>query len=128
MSEEELIKKLRSNYKKISSSGLLNLADLEALPKTSGVYMVYRNNSVVYVGSTKNLRRRTRNFLKRVLEKHIPKGEFKHTLNTKLFKLGTLTPSFYSRCSFRVLETKDIYEARLLEQLLISIFKPRYND
>src|SRR3989344_7799341 len=102
---EDYINKIRSYIYKIRSSDFINF---RGAPKNVGVYILYKNSSVVYIGSTKSLKRRLNS-----LFSNNPK---RHVLNKRV-KQG-----YYKDCSVKILEINDIHEARALEYLLIAIF------
>jgi len=121
---DNLICTLKRNMELLMASQEAPLSDVK-LPKSPGVYMLFFEGKLQYVGSSGNLNERIGTTLLR--------GDRKsHTLINKLCELRnydvTETLNFlksYSKIKFITTETED--DAKILEQVLIAIYHPLYN-
>ena len=97
-----------------------------------GVYLIYENkNKLIYVGHAG----KGKHFLKYRIADLFHDDPFKHTLTKKLltkikhFKnIGELRKFYLERCYFQVVKVDNVRNARILEDVLISLLKPRYNE
>lgn len=109
-----LLRKPRVPFSKLKS---------EMVPKAPGVYLVYEGNEPVYVGSSKNLRRRV---LYQLL------GARKHYLASQMIKYRFHSkPRFQAHliahCSIRYIETEGVEEVHWLERFITGVIRPIYN-
>lgn len=115
------------------------------ISKSPGVYIIFEGEKPVYVGSSgkgnANLRTRFHDLFyynkSRYPDKKDPSEPFNHTLTYRLtdpnrigrFRHPDETREFYlTKCSFKVVETKTVQEARALESILILQLQTKYND
>ena len=118
---------------------------IEDMPKKPGVYIIFEELEPIYIGSTgkgnANLRTRFHDLFyynkKNYPNKKRPSDPFNHTLTYRLvdpYKIGRFehpdeVRNFYlNECSFRLVETETVQEARALESILILQLNPKYND
>lgn len=122
-----------------------NRIKIEDMPKKPGVYIIFEKREPIYVGSTgkgnANLKKRFHDLFyynkKSYPNKKRPSDPFNHTLTYRLvdpnkigrFKHPDEVMNFYlDKCSFRLVETETVQEARALESILILQLNPKYND
>ena len=110
---------------------------IHGIPKEPGVYIISDEDEIIYVGSSgkgkANLKTRFRDlfYYNKNPESTSP---FNHTLTHKLVKsdrFGTADEvrNFYlEKCTFRLIEMDTIRQARVLEDLLILVSDPSYNN
>jgi len=100
------------------------------LPASGGVYRIFENSSdwskTIYVGSTKNLR-------KRIYRNLFMGNPRVHTLKHKLISAGftkarTVEQYLKSNCRIQYLKISNERERKLFEHFAISILEPKYND
>ncbi len=138
---EELLKSEKIKFKDVVS--INDRIGIGEVPKKPGVYVIYENNKIIYVGSSgkgkANLKTRLRELFyynKRAFpNKENPSEPFNHTLTSKLvndagrFVHPDEVRKFYlDECSFRFIETETVREARALECILILQLNPIHND
>lgn len=138
---------MSSDYKKFRDfvsimGGRIKIKDI---PKKPGVYTIYEDKKPMYIGSTgkgnANLKSRFHDLFyynkKKYPDKKKPSDPFNHTLTFRLadpnkigrFKHPEDVRYFYlNKCSFKVVETETVHEARALESILILQLRPIYND
>ena len=86
---------------------ILNKTKIEHLPKTTGVYLFYEKNKIVYIGKAINIKNRVKN--------HFQQSNYKDNLFVdKITKIGFL-------------DTASEIEALILEANLIKKYQPRFN-
>jgi DNA polymerase III subunit epsilon len=95
--------------KKPTIPSCLNQKDLENIPETSGVYIFYGDNSVLYIGKSINLKERV---MSHFSNDHLSSTDMKISQQIK---------------SFEVIETAGELSALLLESKLIKKHKPLFN-
>jgi len=108
--------------------------------ETPGCYVIYEYGKTrpIYIGSAG----KGKHYLKyRIGDlfsySQKSKDPFYHTLTKKLImpnKIGRykdieeLQEFYKEKCYLKIIETKTVREARILEDILIEILKPQYND
>ncbi|MCK5043153.1 MAG: hypothetical protein KAR51_03940 [Candidatus Aenigmarchaeota archaeon] len=113
------------------------------LPEKRGVYILFKENSPVYVGSTgknkRTIQKRIADFLYYNPEPMSEKfsDRTRHSLTNKLFVENKKTKKFelkdfYKSLSknwqIKVLETEDEISAKVLEYALIMLLRTKYNS
>jgi len=121
---EGLIETLRKNIQSLSTTKETPLLQVRP-PKSPGVYMVFFERKLQYVGSSGNLNERLRNNLLRG-------NRESHTLINKLCELRgwnvSNTVSFLkSDSNIKLIATETEDDAKILEDVLIAIYHPFYN-
>lgn len=121
---DEYSRKLTSSFRELTAKPKLKHIDCKNFCDTSpGIYIIYNeNDSVIYIGSASNLKKRVCNNLK-------PNTQ-KHTFKTKM--LGILDLSQYSellfdKSTFQLMNVDSVAEANALEYFAIWIFNPSHN-
>jgi len=92
-----------------------------------GVYVFEEDGRFLYVGSAVNLNRR----LKQDLMRSMGQRKQPHTFGKKLMKRfgdKEKAKDFLRRCGLRICVTENEREARVLEQVLIYLLDPKFND
>jgi len=99
-----------------------------------GVYAIFeKNKGLIYIGSAgkggHHIKYRMADLF------YFGSKKFKHTLTEKFlttlgrFKTIDEVRSFYfQKCYIKVVETKNIRQARILEEVLIYLYNPKYNQ
>jgi excinuclease UvrABC nuclease subunit len=101
-----------------------SISDIQ-LPPSPGVYLIYFEGCLKYIGSSKNIAQRINTNL-------LSGNKDSHTLINKLIKVKKwhdyyVTTYLRRESNIKFVETKDIYSAKILEDILIAIHKPEYN-
>ena len=103
-----------------------------------GVYAIYeKGKELIYIGSAG----KGGHYLKYRLGDlfaYNPRSKdmkFKHTLPYKLLEkierfnnIDKLRNHFVNKCNFKVVETRTVREARIVESILIELLNPKYNS
>jgi len=99
----------------------------------AGVYCIYENEEIIYVGSaglSHTLMYRIGDLF--VYNENSKRSKFHHTLTYKLMeKFGNIykvRDFYFENCRFKFIITDSDAEARALEYLLILLFKPPFNN
>jgi excinuclease ABC subunit C len=95
---------------------IINKNSIEKLPKTSGVYLFYEKNKIIYIGKAINIKNRVKNHF-HLSRRSFSKGgtAFKDNLFVqKIDKIGYL-------------QTNSEIEALILEANLIKKYQPKFN-
>jgi len=146
-----VISKLQDKCKTLSSLPFRNFKDYINKEKTgigklkghpmirdlmyAGVYCIYdiRKKKIIYIGSaglSHTLMYRIGDLF--VYNKNSKKNQFHHTLTYKLTKergdINEVKNYYLNDCRFKIIIADSDAEAHALEQLLILLFKPEYND
>lgn len=110
------------------------------VPEKPGVYIIYERGKPIYVGSSgkgkANLRTRFHDLF---YFNPNPKSKdpWNHTLSFKLMdskKIGRfetidqLREFYFTKCTFKFIEMRNVREAKVLEDLMILKLNPLYND
>jgi hypothetical protein len=121
---DDLIERLKRNLQCLLATKEVPLSQVKP-PKSPGVYMLFFEEKLQYIGSSGNLNERIRANL-------LGGNRESHTLINKLCKLRKWSVpkvlsflKFHAHIKFIETETED--DARILEDALISIFHPLYN-
>lgn len=102
-----------------------------------GVYVIYqeKRKQPLYVGSAGKGGHYLKYRISDLFAYGGGKWKFKHTLTEKLLdKLGRfrtidgLRAFYLVRCRIKIIRTKTIREARILEDVLIELLQPKYNQ
>jgi len=114
-----LLAKPKHDFSKVS---------LNEVPKSSGVYAIYdkKLDKIVYVGRTKNLKRRLLGYHKRG---NIEGSQFRKALGRHL-DLSTeneITRYITEKCSFQFIQIQDFEEIVRFEHFIIAIIAPILN-
>ena len=99
----------------------------DPIPKGPGVYVFEEDGRFLYIGSTVNLNQR----LKHDLMESMGQQRQPHTFGRKLMKQfgdKEKAKDFLRRCGLRICRTENEREARVLEQVLIYLLNPKFND
>ncbi len=124
---EKRLPKLKKYADEILKQDTIRLTDLKysQIPEKSGVYIIYNNKKVIYIGNTQNLRNR-------IYRNHLMGEERSSILKKKIMKERNLSRSKakeymkkYLSVRYRIIPTSKIDS---VEHFLISLFVPKYND
>lgn len=122
MSEE--IAMLASKFETLVSSSFLTFDEVSGLKNKMGVYMIYEEQKLIYVGKTNKFHIRFGTDLKH---------ETTHTLVRKLIKNGThvdrfeVTDFLRTKCKIRIEFCDTNRGAEALEAIAIFILNPELN-
>jgi hypothetical protein len=130
---------------KLFGSQLYSFDDIDDIEKKlrnlNGVYAIYEDNEIIYVGKSKDLGREIKMTLKNIpngLVGYFVEEEYKRrgeSITTEKIRKEwkELKPEYVEvanqrakRCRFRYVETTDL-EMIFFEQFLIKELKPKYN-
>lgn len=115
--------------------GKKNLADLlkgsrirfgeksNDMPRSPGIYLVYEENEPVYVGSSKNLRRRVLSQLFRAKNHYFAS----QMIEQRAQNVEEFQKYLISRCTVQWLATDGRDEAHWLERFVAGVIRPIYN-
>ena len=99
----------------------------DPIPNDPGVYVFEKDGEFLYVGSAVDLDRR----LKHDLMGSMGQERQPHPFGKKLMKRfgdKEKAKDFLKRCELRICITENGREARVLEQVLIYLLNPKFND
>jgi len=99
----------------------------DPVPEGPGVYVFEEDGRFLYVGSAVDLNRR----LKHDLIGSMGQRKQPHTFGRKLMKRfgdNEKAKDFLRRCGLRICRTENEREARVLEQVLIYLLNPEFNN
>ena len=119
--QTEIIK-LKEDFEALDKSDFLDWEQIKELKKITGVYVIFFENKVIYVGETNKFNIR---FGTDLMHKTT------HTFHRKLLKEKTLEEVkdfIKNQCKYKIKECKDEVEAEQLEHFVISIYEPPYNN
>ena len=91
-----------------------------------GTYIFMKEDKAIYVGSTGNLYRRLRHDLLSSLGQEKQPHSFGRKLIKELKNIERAR-EYIKNLDLKIIITEDEYEAKVLEQILIYILKPKYN-
>ncbi len=124
----ELMEKLRSYITKLLTMKPISIAEISTKYQyKTGVYVFFSDKQIEYVGSTNNLYRR----LKHDLWGSLGQSQQPHAFGRKILKEYSNVDkarNYLRSLKLKVIETEDLETARVLEQILIYLLKPRYNN
>lgn len=113
---------LNEKFKELQNASLEKWREVKISKGLLGVYLVYSNNSIIYVGSTNNLKRRIENDLM---------CKNRHTLHRTLLKEGKTGKEIQyflqNKCQYKIISCKDMPQTRALEHFAIWVIKSKYN-
>ena len=121
---DSLIEKLTNNLQRLIAASETPLSQVR--PSTSpGVYMLFFEGELQYIGSSGNLNQRIRTNL-------ISGNRESHTLINKMCELRKWNVSnavgfLKSNASIKLIATETEDDAKILEDALIAIYHPLYN-
>ena len=123
---EQIVFALKRDFERIHIAQEIPLSEAKPSKGKPGVYMLFFEGNLQYVGSSKNLYERIRSNL-------LSGNEKSHTLINKLCKLREnwderVAKNFLkSSAKIKFVEMDSIERAKILEHILIAIYKPYYN-
>src|SRR4030067_1979998 len=103
----------------------LNKNDLSKIPEAWGLYRIFmpRSNKTLYIGKSKNIRRRLRNDLLTSTGSHTLKNKLKYEWN---FRSQNII-RYLNQCRVQTITGKEHYITSL-EHFAISVLEPELND
>jgi hypothetical protein len=116
------LEETRKDFEDLSNSDLMKFEEVKQLKKITGIYFIYFQDKIIYIGSTNkfDVRFGTDLFHKST-----------HTLHRKLLRENKTTKEIRdflrNKCYYRVKICKDKLKAEALEHFAIWMIKPRYN-
>jgi len=120
---DDLIQKLKRNMELLMATQEVPLSKVE-LPKSPGVYMIFFEGKLQYIGSSGDLNHRIKTTL-------LSGNRKSHTLINKLCELRNWdlmeTRNFLKSSNIKFIATKTEDDAKILEDVLIAIYHPFYN-
>ncbi|RLE37842.1 hypothetical protein DRJ17_05595 [Candidatus Woesearchaeota archaeon] len=124
----ELMEKLRSYITKLPIMKPISVTEVSTnYQGKTGVYVFFSDMQVEYVGSTNNLHRR----LKHDLWSNLGQSQQPHTFGRKIleeYSNVNEARNYLKSLKLKVIETEDLKTAKVLEQILIYLLKPKYNN
>ena len=121
------IEQLEEELGKLSASPRLKLNknDLAKVPEAWGLYRIFmpRSDRTLYIGKSKNIRRRLRNDLLTLTGSHTLKNKLKYEWN---LKRKEIIP-YLNQCRIQLIMGKEIYITPL-EHFAIAVLEPELND
>jgi excinuclease UvrABC nuclease subunit len=121
---DNLIQKLKQNMNRLLTTKEVPLSKA-SLPKSPGVYMIYFNGKLQYIGSSGNLKER--------IKTNLLSGDREaHTLISKLCTLKNWNIDkahnfLKTAATIKFIETETEDDAKILEEVLIALYHPFYN-
>ncbi len=123
-----LLEKIKSYIRKLFTRTPISITEVSTEYRDKpGVYMFFNNEQVDYVGSTNNLYRR----LRHDLWASLGQPQQPHVFGRKLLKKFHSVKEardYLGRLKLKIVETEDLEEAKVLEQILIYLLKPTFNN
>ena len=123
---EQIISALKRDFERIHVAQEMPLSEAKPSKGKPGVYMLFFEGNLQYVGSSKNLYKRIRSNL-------LSGDEKSHTLINKLCKLRENWDKYKARkflkssAKIKFIKTDSVENAKILEGVLIAVYKPYYN-
>jgi hypothetical protein len=121
---DNLIQKLKQNIERLLTTQEVPLSKV-SLPKSPGVYMIFFNGKLQYIGSSGNLKER--------INTNLLSGDKEaHTLINKLCTLKNWNIDkahnfLKTATTIKFIDTDTEDEAKILEDVLIALYHPFYN-
>jgi hypothetical protein len=121
---DNLIQKLKQNMNRLLATKEVPLSKA-LLPRSPGVYMIFFNGKLQYIGSSGNLKER--------INTNLLSGDREaHTLINKLCTLKNWSIDkahnfLKTAATIKFIETKTEDDAKILEDVLIALYHPFYN-
>jgi hypothetical protein len=121
---DNLIQKLKQNIERLLTTQEVPLSKV-SLPKSPGVYMIFFNGKLQYIGSSGNLKERIKTNL-------LSGDKEAHTLINKLCTLKNWSIDkahnfLKTSATIKFIDTDTEDEAKILEDVLIALYHPFYN-
>ena len=122
---EQIVSALKRDFERIHAASEIPLSEAK-LPRKPGVYMLFFEGALQYVGYSENLHKRIRSNL-------LLGNEKSHILILKLCKLRENWDKYKARrflessAKIKFIEVDSVEKAKILEAILIAIYKPYYN-
>ena len=124
----KLMEKLRSYIIKLYTMKPISVTEVSTKYQyKTGVYIFFSDRQVEYVGSTNNLYRR----LKHDLWGNLGQPQQPHTFGKKILEEHSNVDdarNYLRSLKLKVIETEDLETAKVLEQILIYLLKPKCNN
>ena len=123
---EQIVFALKRDFERIHIAQEIPLSEAKPSKGKPGVYMLFFEGNLQYVGSSKNLYERIRSNL-------LSGNEKSHTLINKLCKLRENWDKHKARrflkssAKIKFIEVDSVEKAKILEDILIAVYKPYYN-
>jgi len=120
----ERITKMQKVMNQLLTSEFMKFNQRKNLANKCGIYAIYKNSKIIYVGYTGNsLKRRFQELM----------GDYRsHSLHNNLIKkLGNkkrVQNFLISKCRFKVKEFDNQKEAKIAEHFIIGVVNPKYNS
>jgi excinuclease UvrABC nuclease subunit len=121
---DNLIQKLKQNRNRILATQEVPLSEV-SLPKSPGVYMIYFDGELQYIGVSGNLKTR--------IKTNLLSGDRKsHTLINKLctlkkWDIDEVLEFLKTAATIKFIDTETEDDAKILEDILIAMYHPLYN-
>jgi hypothetical protein len=121
---DNLIQKLKQNMNRLLATQEVPLSKASP-PKSPGVYMIFFNGKLQYIGSSENLKERIKTNL-------LSGDKEAHTLINKLCTLKNWSIDkahnfLKTSATIKFIDTNTEDEAKILEDVLIALYHPFYN-
>jgi excinuclease UvrABC nuclease subunit len=121
---DNLIQKLKQNMNRLLATQEVPLSKASP-PKSPGVYMIYFNGELQYIGSSGNLKERIKTNL-------LGGDRETHTLINKLctlknWNIDEVRNFLKTAATIKFIETETEDDAKILEDVLVAIHHPYYN-
>jgi excinuclease UvrABC nuclease subunit len=121
---DKLIQKLKQNMNRLLATQKVPLSKASP-PKSPGVYMIYFNGELQYIGSSGNLKERIKTNL-------LGGDRESHTLINKLctlknWNIDEVRNFLKTAATIKFIDTETEDDAKILEDVLVAIHHPYYN-
>jgi|GEM_PF-656666 len=121
---DKLIQKLKQNMNRLLATQEVPLSKASP-PKSPGVYMIFFNGKLQYIGSSGNLKERIKTNL-------LSGNKEAHTLINKLctlknWSIDEVRNFLKTAATIRFIDTETEDDAKILEDVLVAIYHPFYN-
>jgi excinuclease UvrABC nuclease subunit len=121
---DKLIQKLKQNMNRLLATQEVPLSKASP-PKSPGVYMIYFNGELQYIGSSGNLKERIKTNL-------LSGNKESHTLINKLctlknWSIDEVRNFLKTAATIKFIDTETEDDAKILEDVLVAIHHPYYN-
>jgi hypothetical protein len=116
------LKELKKGFENLLDSFFMTFEEVKKLKKVNGVYLIYFDKKIIYVGSTNNFNVR--------FGTDLLHGST-HTLHKKLLNEGKTVQEikdfFKNKCKYKIKICENMLKAEALEHFTIWVEKPKYN-
>jgi excinuclease UvrABC nuclease subunit len=121
---DKLIQKLKQNMNRLLAIQEVPLSKASP-PKSPGVYMIYFNGELQYIGSSEDIKRRIKTNL-------LSGNKESHTLINKLctlknWSIDEVRNFLKTAATIKFIDTETEDDAKILEHVLVAIHHPYYN-